>query len=85
MKAVIQDEFTAAQVPRQRRYQLRRRRDRRCIECGAPAETASRCLKHLVKAREFQRKLRGFKRRYRKGLSYQLEARRRGRVSAPLK
>ena len=34
----------------------------------------SRCLKHLVKARERQRKKRGLKRRYHGTLSYKLEA-----------
>jgi hypothetical protein len=41
--------------------------------CGAPAIKRSRCLKHLVKAREQQRKKYGTKRRYRNALSYRLE------------
>jgi hypothetical protein len=47
---------------------------RRCTECGEPAIQGSRCLKHLVKARERQRKKRGLKRRYFNTLSYRLEA-----------
>jgi hypothetical protein len=47
-------------------------RDQRCTECGEPAVQASRCLKHLIKARERQRKSRGLKRRYYGTLSYKL-------------
>jgi len=39
-----------------------------------PAIQGSRCLKHLVKARERQRKKRGLKRRYFNTLSYRLES-----------
>jgi len=49
-------------------------RDRRCTECGEPASIGSRCLKHLVKARERQRTKRGLKRRYYGTLSYKLQA-----------
>ena len=85
MRKRIKDEFTHLSVSRQRKYQLRMKRDRRCTECGEPAVQGSRCLKHLVKARERQRKKRGLKRRYHGTLSYRLEAaarvkpRRRGR------
>jgi hypothetical protein len=74
MRKPIQDEFTTLEISRQRKYQLRMQRDRRCTECGAPAAQGSRCLKHLVKARERQRKKRGLKRRYYNTLSYMLEA-----------
>ena len=74
MRKRIQDEFTDLPVSRQRKYQLRKQRDQRCTECGEPAVQGSRCLKHLVKARERQRKKRGLKRRYYGTLSYQLEA-----------
>jgi hypothetical protein len=74
MKNIIIDEFTSLPISRQRKYQLRRQRDRRCTECGEPAEEGSRCLKHLVKARERQRRKRGLKRRYLNTLSYKLEA-----------
>jgi hypothetical protein len=74
MRKPIQDEFTGLPISRQRKYQLRMQRDRRCTECGAPAAQGSRCLKHLVKARERQRKKRGLKRRYYNTLSYKLEA-----------
>jgi hypothetical protein len=49
-------------------------RDHRCTECGEPAAEGSRCVKHLVKARERQRKKRGLKRRYYNTLSYKLQA-----------
>jgi hypothetical protein len=74
MRRPIKDEFTELPISRQRKYQLRMQRDRRCTECGAPAAQGSRCLKHLVKARERQRKKRGLKRRYYNTLSYKLEA-----------
>ena len=84
MRKRIEDEYTHLPVSRQRKYQLRMKRDRRCTECGEPAVQGSRCLKHLVKARERQRKKRGLKRRYRGTLSYRLEAKiAKGRRVAP--
>jgi hypothetical protein len=74
MKKLIQDEFTNLKISRQRKYQLRMQRDKRCTECGEPAVQGSRCLKHLVRARERQRKKRGLTRRYFNTLSYRLEA-----------
>ncbi len=74
MRKKIQDEFANLPISRQRKYQLRMQRDHRCTECGEPAIQGSRCLKHLVKARERQRKKRGLKRRYYNTLSYRLEA-----------
>jgi hypothetical protein len=74
MRKPIQDEFTHLPISRQRKYQLRMQRDQRCTECGEPAAKGSRCLKHLVKARERQRKKRGLKRRYYNTLSYKLQA-----------
>jgi hypothetical protein len=74
MRRPIKDEFTNLKVSRQRKYQLRMRRDHRCTECGEPAAQGSRCLKHMVRARERQRKKRGLKRRYLNTLSYRLEA-----------
>ncbi len=74
MRRPIVDEFTHLSVSRQRKYQLRMQRDKRCTECGEPAVQGSRCLKHLVRARERQRKKRGLQRRYYNTLSYRLEA-----------
>jgi hypothetical protein len=74
MRKRIEDEFTYLAVSRQRKYQLRMQRDKRCTECGEQAVQGSRCLKHLVKARERQRKKRGLKRRYYGTLSYKLQA-----------
>jgi hypothetical protein len=74
MRKPIRDEFTNLRISRQRKYQLRMQRDKRCTECGEPAAQGSRCLKHLVKARERQRKKRGLKRRYYNTLSYKLQA-----------
>ena len=74
MRAQIEDEFTDLPISRQRKYQMRMQRDKRCTECGEPALYASRCLKHLVAARERQREKRGLKRRYYNTVSYKLEA-----------
>ncbi|HOS73777.1 MAG TPA: hypothetical protein P5037_12775 [Candidatus Paceibacterota bacterium] len=74
MRRRINDEFADLPISRQRKYQLRMRRAGRCAECGEPAVQGSRCLKHLVKARERQRRKRGLKRRYRGTLSYRLQS-----------
>jgi len=73
MRIRIEDEFTNLQISRQRKYQLRKQRDKKCTECGEPAAIGSRCLKHLIIARERQREKRGLKRRYFNTLSYRLE------------
>jgi hypothetical protein len=73
MRKRIEDEYTDLQISRQRKYQLRMLRDKRCTECGQPAVQGSRCLKHLIKARERQRKKRGLRRRYHNTLSYRLQ------------
>ena len=73
MRKRIKDEFTDRRISRQRKYQLRMLRDKRCTECGQPAVQGSRCLKHLIKARERQRKKRGLRRRYYNTLSYRLQ------------
>jgi hypothetical protein len=78
MRKRIEDEFTHMRISRQRKYQLRMLRDKRCTECGEPAVQGSRCLKHLIKARERQRKKRGLRRRYYNTLSYRLQALERG-------
>ena len=74
MNKRITDEFTHLEISRQRKYQLRMQRDKRCTECGAPAAQGSRCIEHLVKALERQRTKRGLKRRYLNTLSYKLQA-----------
>ena len=74
MRAQIQDEFTNLPLSRQRKYQLRMQRDGRCTECGAQAVEGSRCLEHLIKARERQRRTKKLRRRYYGTMSYKLEA-----------
>lgn len=69
----VVDEFAHLPISPQRRYQLRRRRDNGCSECGEPAIMGTRCLKHLVKARERQRRKCGLKRRYFNTVSYKLQ------------
>ena len=74
MKEPIQDEFTRLPISRQRKYQLRQKRDHRCTQCGAPAlDGAGRCPKHLTEARERQRQRQGFTRRYFGTLSYRVQ------------
>jgi len=68
------DEFSDLPISRQSRYRARQRRDGRCIECGAPAGKASRCLRHLTLARERERKRLGLKRRYFGSMGYRMES-----------
>ncbi len=72
MKKPIKDEFTHLKVSRQRKYQMRMKRDKRCTKCGEPAAQGSLCLKHMIQSRERQRKKHGAKRRYLSRLSYRL-------------
>ena len=74
MKTRLDDEFTHLPISRQRKYQLRRERDGRCTQCGKPVVGGKRCLKHLIQARERQRRTHGLKRRYYGTLSYKLQA-----------
>ncbi len=62
MKKPIQDELTHLAISRQRKYQLRMKRDGRCTLCGKPAAQGSRswCLKHLMRVRERRRENRKF-------------------------
>ena len=75
----IKDEFSDLPFSRQYRYQLRMKRENRCIICGEPAVTEWKCLKHMVRARERQRKKLGLKRRLRNALSYRLQRKARRR------
>ena len=72
MRRPIQDEFRNLPLSPQRKCQLRKTRDGRCIICGQPAQGA-RCVKHMVKVGEYLRKRLNLKRRYRETLSYRLE------------
>jgi predicted nucleic acid-binding Zn ribbon protein len=73
MSKPIKDEFTKLKISRQRRYQLRMRRDKRCIICGTPITRGQMCLEHMIQARERQRKRLGLKRRHRNALTYRLQ------------
>jgi hypothetical protein len=75
----IKDKFAKLPISRQYRYQLRMRQQKRCIICGELAVTKWKCLKHMVKARERQRKKLGLRRRLRGALSYRLQRDVRGR------
>ena len=74
----IKDEFAGLRISRQYRYQLRMKREKRCIICGEPAVTKWKCLRHMVMARERQRKKLGLRRRLRGALSYRLQKDARG-------
>lgn len=80
MNEAIRDEFTNLPISRQRKYQLRMKRDKRCKICGELAVNGTFCLKHLVDSRERARKKLGCKRRYYNAPGYQFEAR--ARVAA---
>ena len=84
MRKPIQDELTRLALSRQRKYQLRMKRDKRCVVCGKPAAGGSRslCLKHLIQRREHQRRTQGFKRRYPNTLGYDSQLQANGGESA---
>jgi hypothetical protein len=52
----LKDEFTDLPISRQRKYQLRMQKQRRCIVCGESAVTAAHCLFHAIQSRERNRK-----------------------------
>ena len=58
-------------VSRQRAWQLRQRAAGMCWKCSQPAIGAL-CLRHTKLERERQRKLRGWKKRNKTSLSYQM-------------
>jgi 5-deoxy-D-glucuronate isomerase len=57
-RKLIQDEFTALPVSRQRKWQLRKRVEGRCAVCGVPAE-GKLCDMHAIKRSLLQLKQRG--------------------------
>jgi len=76
----IQDEFSErTEMSKQRRYQLRRLRDGKCIFCGGPAVITGKCEAHRqkfnVKDREKMRRRIGAKRRNTNSESYSFESR----------
>lgn len=46
MPVEINDEFSALPMSRQQKYQLRKRRDGRCVTCGKPSDGKTHCAKH---------------------------------------
>ncbi len=76
MRRQVKDKLSWVTLSRQRRYQLRMKRQQRCTQCGAPVAAGSRslCLEHLIRAREQQRAAQGHARRYTHALSYCLQA-----------
>jgi len=74
MSLPIIDQFTDLPITRQRKWQLRKQAEGKCITCGAPAVVAFFCLKHAVGKREYERVKEGFKFRKPSCKTYQLEA-----------
>jgi hypothetical protein len=72
-RPVIIDEFTALPISRQRKKQLRWKRDGLCVICGGPQEVKLRCLKCAIANRERFRASRGSERRY-NSLTYRLSS-----------
>ena len=71
----INDELSdRTDVSRQRRYQLRKKRDGRCVRCGRPTVSKLHCEEHRQKAnvrcREQRRARTGAKRRNKLAESY---------------
>lgn len=74
MRKIIRDKFSDLPISRQRKWQLRQRRKKRCTLCPEKAAPGRAfCLKHLVATRERQRKSGGCKRRNTNSVSYRLE------------
>lgn len=74
----IQDEFSGrTKISKQRRYQLRRLRDGKCIYCGRPAVIMGKCEEHRqmlnIKDREKMRRRTGATSRYKNSESYSFE------------
>jgi hypothetical protein len=73
MSKAIKDEFMGLPLSKQRKYQLRMKRDGRCVMCGEAAVGGVFCLNHMVENRERERRRGGLKRRWKGALSYKLE------------
>lgn len=77
MPIEIIDEFTQLNVSRQRKYQLRRRKQKKCVICGDPAITKFHCEVHRQKvnviSRESMRQRHGLNRRFEGAESYSFE------------
>jgi hypothetical protein len=77
MPEEIIDEFTMLNVSRQRKYQLRKRKLRKCVICGEQAVTAFHCETHRQKtnviSRESMRNRHGCKRRFEGAESYSFD------------
>lgn len=63
MNKAIQDEFTDLPVSRQRKSQMRQKRDGRCTACGKPRVNATHCLYHAVYQMNYSAKRNGTKKR----------------------
>jgi hypothetical protein len=59
MPTKIIDDYTDLKVSRQRKWQLRRVSEGRCIKCGAPAIADNMCLKDRVKYAMYKHNKRG--------------------------
>lgn len=71
------DEFTNLPVCRQRKYQLRKMKARKCVLCGGKLQTKTMCAKCAPKHRKFQREYARAR--------YKWKPKRVGKVGRPLK
>jgi len=74
----IEDEFSVRTgISKQRRYQMRRLRDGKCVYCGRPAVITGKCERHRqmlnIKDREKMRRRIGAMSRYKNSESYSFE------------
>lgn len=69
---MLKDEFSGKKMSRQRRYQLRHKREGVCTHCKEQAVMGGMCLRHAIYRREYLRKKLGCKKRL-NSLSYRLE------------
>ena len=63
--SIIIDRFTGLRVSRQRKWQLRKVVQGRCVVCGQQAVSGGLCLKHFVAVRERTHKTGGHKKEIR--------------------
>jgi hypothetical protein len=73
MRKRIKDEFADLPLSRQRKYQLRMKKQGCCTLCGEPAATAAHCLFHAIQSRERNRSGKKSQRRYLGAQSYELQ------------
>lgn len=72
MRKII-DKFTKLPISRQQKYRLRKQRKGICLVCEDPAVTTVYCLRHAIKQREYMRKRKKCKIRFKGAKTYRME------------